>query len=413
MSVITLNGFPAMEAPAWDGTAYSVPVLSGDGRFWFTVPKTTIGAVVGLDTNPVVGGDYSGIDCAFEFNNGMACVRERGVRVTMPTPYTDTDVFTIMRYNGAVFYLVGSAGQPYADSRFPFYLAGDVLHSSDNYPESCVLAACLYAIADSVSAAGYSSVPYAYVESGRPVTDDILNPEDTGTTPPRAGYAFGSQALDGFASNVAYASIEIDFKMDGYATGERQLLGGGGAMVFDGFASSGAYAAAVGSMGMDGRAQSGLQQISFTYAIGYMRQEGFASGYLGANLQVTFGMTGFASAGAYAEAVGDMGMEGYAMGHVTVLSGADVAMPAIDAIALTVDEITVYSGGLGGRVVKVDGGSDGIEVIVREYYTHVHIASPVVSSMGMWSADLIPGTYDITYRAPNYAPINHGPYTVL
>lgn len=116
---IPIMGWVYDSAPAWDGTAYSIPVLSIEGRYSFKVPLSTVGAVVGLNPDPVVGGNYYGIDLAVDFNKGNYRVMVGGQPVSGYNQYSADDVFTITLWKESVYLLKGVPSSIYRIPEFP------------------------------------------------------------------------------------------------------------------------------------------------------------------------------------------------------------------------------------------------------------------------------------------------------
>ncbi|NKN34226.1 WD40 repeat domain-containing protein [Marichromatium bheemlicum] len=74
-----------------------------------------------------------------------------------------------------------------------------------------------------------------------------------------------------------------------------------------------------------------------------------------------------------------------------------------------------YAGALAtinGNATKAIDGSAADDVIVRAWGSHGHVIDVVPVPSGDWSAEVPPGTYDITYRSAGCQPVCHGPYTI-
>ncbi|AHF05420.1 hypothetical protein MARPU_05810 [Marichromatium purpuratum 984] len=74
-----------------------------------------------------------------------------------------------------------------------------------------------------------------------------------------------------------------------------------------------------------------------------------------------------------------------------------------------------YAGALttiNGNATKAIDGSAADDVIVRAWGSHGHVIDVVPAPSGDWSAEVPPGTYDITYRSAGCQPVCHGPYTI-
>ncbi len=62
--------------------------------------------------------------------------------------------------------------------------------------------------------------------------------------------------------------------------------------------------------------------------------------------------------------------------------------------------------------LTTQAGAPGDEVVIRNWNTRELVAKVVPDANGDWSAEVPPGTYDVSYIAENCAPVIHGPYTV-
>ena len=62
--------------------------------------------------------------------------------------------------------------------------------------------------------------------------------------------------------------------------------------------------------------------------------------------------------------------------------------------------------------LTTQSGAPGDEVVIRNWTTRELVAKVIPDANGDWSADVPPGTYDVSYIAENCAPVIHGPYTV-
>lgn len=66
---------------------------------------------------------------------------------------------------------------------------------------------------------------------------------------------------------------------------------------------------------------------------------------------------------------------------------------------------------LTGNATTVTG--DPVDAVaIREWETRAAAATATPDASGDWSADVLPGQYDITYFAAGHAPVCHGPYTI-
>jgi hypothetical protein len=133
---------------AWSAGARSIEALAGNGWFEFTVPIGAIGVACGLndvDVDTSVGD----IDHAFLIDSGGYRVVERGTTRTARASYTPGSVFRLVRYNGVVYYCVGSTAELHAT--LPFKLPGHLVYTSNLFSAGSVyLDAALYAPDDSV-----------------------------------------------------------------------------------------------------------------------------------------------------------------------------------------------------------------------------------------------------------------------
>ena len=62
--------------------------------------------------------------------------------------------------------------------------------------------------------------------------------------------------------------------------------------------------------------------------------------------------------------------------------------------------------------LTTQAGAPGDEVVIRNWTTRELVAKVIPDANGDWSAQVPPGTYDVSYIAENCAPVIHGPYTV-
>lgn len=88
----------------WNAGARSIGVLAGDGAAKFSVLKSTIGAVVGLNTQSPPAYDYREVQHGLYFVNGLFSVIERGTERTARQPFADADVFALVRTASVVRY---------------------------------------------------------------------------------------------------------------------------------------------------------------------------------------------------------------------------------------------------------------------------------------------------------------------
>ena len=79
------------------------------------------------------------------------------------------------------------------------------------------------------------------------------------------------------------------------------------------------------------------------------------------------------------------------------------ALPTVNTLPLSGVATALQQGGI-APVQKV---------IVRDWLTHYHVAAVEPDLDGNWSVSVPPGQYDVTYIAPECAPVIHGPYEVV
>ncbi|MBB5322342.1 hypothetical protein [Marinobacter oulmenensis] len=81
---------------------------------------------------------------------------------------------------------------------------------------------------------------------------------------------------------------------------------------------------------------------------------------------------------------------------------------AVDTVYLPYDgeRVTISSN------LTTQSGAPGDEVVIRNWTTRELVVKVVPDANGDWSAQVPPGTYDVSYIAENCAPVIHGPYTV-
>ncbi len=88
-----------------------------------------------------------------------------------------------------------------------------------------------------------------------------------------------------------------------------------------------------------------------------------------------------------------------------------------DAQSETLPLLELYLDYGGGMVaissnLTTQAGGPGDEVVIRNWTTRELVAKVIPDANGDWSAEVPPGTYDVSYIAENCAPVIHGPYTV-
>lgn len=95
--------------PAWDAGARTIASLAKDGCFTFSVPKSAIGVVCGLNSDDRSAAQNE-IRYGFLIDKGRYCIIENGVRKTSLAafPYDNT-LFKVERIDGVVRYYVDEA----------------------------------------------------------------------------------------------------------------------------------------------------------------------------------------------------------------------------------------------------------------------------------------------------------------
>lgn len=117
----------------WTGRARSRKTVIGGVRTSFQVPRSVVGAVVGLNTGYSPTG-YRDIRFAFYLSNGIARVMQRGEVVHTIGAYVEGTVFRIDRAAGKVRYYVNDA----------------LVYESSNSADAMHLDAALYSAGDTV-----------------------------------------------------------------------------------------------------------------------------------------------------------------------------------------------------------------------------------------------------------------------
>jgi hypothetical protein len=94
----------------WNAAARSIASIMGDGSATFTPNVASIGAVIGLnELADSLGEDYREISFGLFFQRGMCRVIEQGATKTPFVAFTQGDVFSISRTDGAIYYAKNSA----------------------------------------------------------------------------------------------------------------------------------------------------------------------------------------------------------------------------------------------------------------------------------------------------------------
>ena len=117
----------------WGSGAVSIPIVSGDGGYQFTVTKASAGVVIGIaDSYSGVG--YTSIPHALYFSRGTLALMEFGKQGKSLGTYESADVFKILRVGTKVSILKNGifvAGMPSMVSG-DFYLAAATYMEGDS-----------------------------------------------------------------------------------------------------------------------------------------------------------------------------------------------------------------------------------------------------------------------------------------
>lgn len=89
------------------------------------------------------------------------------------------------------------------------------------------------------------------------------------------------------------------------------------------------------------------------------------------------------------------------------LDGQSEQEPALLIVDPYIGDMVTISSNL-----STQSGAAGDEVVIRNWNTRELVAKVIPDANGDWSAQVPPGTYDVSYIAENCAPVIHGPYTV-
>ena len=187
----------------WTGRARSRKTVIGGVRTAFQVPRSVVGAVVGLNTGYSPTG-YRDIRFAFYLSNGIARVMQRGEVVHTIGAYVEGTVFRIDRAAGKVRY----------------YVNDTLVYESSNSAEAMHLDAALYSAGDTVDNPSLTALTEgagAFLPVSGIASNYLLSAAQgslsalTGS----AGVAnsgYGSLApLAGVASNYAYSAAHGSF----------------------------------------------------------------------------------------------------------------------------------------------------------------------------------------------------------
>jgi len=95
-----------------------------------------------------------------------------------------------------------------------------------------------------------------------------------------------------------------------------------------------------------------------------------------------------------------------AFARVTIDATTGDLPPLVLTQAYIGDLVTISSN------LTTQAAAPGDEVVIRNWTTRELVAKVIPDANGDWSAEVPPGTYDVSYIAENCAPVIHGPYTV-
>lgn len=194
----------------WTGRARSRKMVIGGVRTSFQVPRSVVGAVVGLNTGYSPTG-YRDIRFAFYLSNGIARVMQRGEVVHTIGAYVEGAMFRIDRAAGKVRY----------------YINDTLVYESSNSAEPMHLDAALYSAGDTVDSPSLTALTEgggAFLPLSGIASNYLLSAAQgalsalTGSAGV-ANSAYGSLAtFTGLASNYAYASAQGSLSpLDGIA----------------------------------------------------------------------------------------------------------------------------------------------------------------------------------------------------
>lgn len=89
------------------------------------------------------------------------------------------------------------------------------------------------------------------------------------------------------------------------------------------------------------------------------------------------------------------------------LSSTSAELPPVLLVQGYAGDLVTISSNL-----TTQAGAPGDEVVIRNWTTRELVAKVIPDANGDWSAEVPPGTYDVSYIAENCAPVIHGPYTI-
>lgn len=249
---------PTPVEPDWNAGARSVAAFEAECFFRFSVSRTTIGAVVGLNSNDDSAGFWE-IEHAFQFIRGNVRIMENGAIVGPPSTSVPRGAkYYIVRIGNRVVYcrrLSGTfSGTFYTDPEFPgWQLPGMVLHKSTKPSTGRVfLDSSLYNIGDTITEelAGYVWFP-AMEEDPPPgpgaqagaIANGRMGLAGGAAGGPGAGLgsfalAMGQLGVGGSAEMSAAVSAHGQLRLRGFASGEPLTAFGRGDLRFGGSAAA-------------------------------------------------------------------------------------------------------------------------------------------------------------------------------
>lgn len=90
----------------WNSGASSIKPLNNDGRYEFQASPSSAGIVIGLNGPEKEGYGYQDIKHAFYLTHGSVRIMEKGAEILNIGPFAEEDVFSIVRDQGTVTYLI-------------------------------------------------------------------------------------------------------------------------------------------------------------------------------------------------------------------------------------------------------------------------------------------------------------------
>ena len=126
----------------WDASAVSINQFSGNGQVRFSVPATVSGVTAGLnELSSNVGVNYTELQYAIYFSKGNYRVIELGQFKTTALAFTSTDVATITRLNGTVYYAINGVivYQSLSPSTGAMLLDTSLYHGGDSLFDVAIL----------------------------------------------------------------------------------------------------------------------------------------------------------------------------------------------------------------------------------------------------------------------------------